>query len=172
MSSPTPISVLGRVVSIHLHPAVGGTPMVSVAEVEAVAQRGLAGDRRYHGRKSRSTGLPTRRQVTLVGRETLAGHAQTLGIECIQPGHARSNLETEGIDLAAWVGKRLKVGAALLEVVECRTPCAKMDAVRPGLRLLMAAPGQGVLARVVESGAIRVGDAIVPGEAPGGDRAD
>lgn len=162
MGSGMSASTAGRVVSIHLHPAAGGEAMVPVDAVVAEADKGLAGDRRYFARRSRSTGGPTRRQVTLIGRETLAAHAAALGGGPIPPGAARSNLETEGVDLASLVGCRVRVGTAVLEFVEPRTPCAKMDAVRPGLRERMAPPGQGVLARVVQSGVIRAGDAVEP----------
>ena len=63
-------------------------------------------------------------------------------------------------DLIAAVGRRVRVGTAVLEVVEARTPCAKMDAIAPGLRERMEPPGQGILARVVTSGTVRVGDVV------------
>ena len=42
-----------------------------------------------------------------------------------------------------------------------RDPCAKMDAICQGLRARMMDQRQGVLAEVVRSGAVRVGDAIL-----------
>jgi MOSC domain-containing protein YiiM len=157
---PVAAAVVGRLASLHLHPAKSGLPFLSVETVEAVADRGLRGDQRYFGRRRRGTKEPTLRQVTLIERETLARHARTLGIAELPPGSARSNLETEGIVLADWIGRRVRVGTALLEFVEPRMPCAKMDALHPGLRALMAPPAQGVLARVLESGVLRIGDAI------------
>ncbi|MFM8421955.1 MAG: MOSC domain-containing protein [Verrucomicrobiota bacterium] len=145
---------------MHLHPSKGGSPMVAVDEVTGVAGKGLVGDGRYYGRLSRRTGQPSRRQVTLIEREVLAAHAARLGCDAIGPGQARANVETEGIDLAGLVGRQLRVGTMLLEVVQHRDPCAKMDAVQPGLRALMEPPCQGVIAVVVESGEARVGDAV------------
>ena len=57
---------------------------------------------------------------------------------------------------------KLRVGTMLLEVVQHRDPCSKMDAVQPGLRALMEPPCQGVIAVVLESGDARVGDSVVP----------
>lgn len=151
----------GTVASIHLHPTDRSRGLSSVDSVEFVAEAGLRGDQRYFGRKSRSTGGPSKRQVTLIERETLARHAAALGIPPLAPGIARSNIETSGIDLSTTIGHRLRVGTAVLQVVEPRTPCEKMDAIAPGLRTLMEAPNQGIIARVLESGHARIGDPIV-----------
>jgi MOSC domain-containing protein YiiM len=151
----------GKVASLHLHPEKSGAPLKDVAEVEAIAGKGLAGDRRYFARISRRTGLPSKRQVTLIEREVLARHAVALGCPAVRPGDARANIETEGIDLASTVGHTLRVGSILMAVVEHREPCAKMDALQPGLRSLMAPPCQGVIAVVVESGHAAVGDDVM-----------
>lgn len=156
----------GKVASLHLHPGKGGEALASVACIEAVAGQGILGDQRYFGRRSRRTGQPSRRQVTLIEREVLAAHAARLGCGPIPPGSARANIETEGIDLASMVGQALRVGTMLLEVVQHRDPCQKMDAVHPGLRALMEPPRQGVLAMVLESGLAHVGDLVVPSGRP------
>jgi len=158
MSTDSPVR--GRIASFHLHPAAGGASLTSADVIELEAERGIRGDQRYFGRKSRSTGGPSKRQVTVIEREVLQRHAAALGLAGIAPGVARSNIETEGIDLSASVGRRLRVGTAVLEVVEPREPCEKMEAIAPGLRALMAPPCQGIIARVIESGTARVGDAV------------
>lgn len=150
----------GVVASLHLHARKGGDPLRSVAAVEAIAGKGLVGDHRYFGRLRRHTGQPSARQVTLIEREVLAEHARQLGCAPLQPGDARANIETEGIDLAGMVGQGLRVGTLLLRIVQHRDPCAKMDALRPGLRARMHPPCQGVLAVVVAPGIARVGDRV------------
>jgi len=150
----------GRIASFHLHPGERGAPLTSTDVIELEAERGIRGDARYFGRRSRSTGGPTKRQVTLIEREILQRHADALGLAAIAPGIARSNIETEGIDLSASVGRRLRLGTAVLEVVEPREPCEKMEAIAPGLRALMTPPCQGVIARVIESGTAKIGDAV------------
>ena len=136
--------------------------MQAIAAVEAVAAKGLLSDSRYFGRLSRDTGQPTRRQVTLIEREQITAHAASLGLASIAPGAVRSNLETTGINLIALLGHEVQIGQAVLRLYAPREPCAKMDAICQGLRALMLNNRQGVLAEVIRSGTIRVGDSICP----------
>jgi MOSC domain-containing protein YiiM len=152
----------GSVASLHLHPAEPGTPLQSVDVIEALENRGIQGDTRYFGRLSRETGQPTRRQISLIEREQIAEHAATLGLQSISPGAVRSNIETTGINLISLLGREVQVGDAVLLFCDPRDPCAKMDAICQGLRSLMMDQRQGVLAQVVRSGTIRVGDVIRP----------
>jgi len=149
-----------RVVSLHLHPVEPGERLTTVNEIEVVAGKGIFGEPRYFGKISRSTGKPSRRQVTLMEREQIAEHAATLGLKSIPPGAVRANIETEGIDLIKHLGKEIKIGEAILFLYEGRTPCGQMDAICTGLRGLMENNRQGVLAEVVRSGMIRGQDSI------------
>ncbi len=162
MNNLEPQIIAGRVASLHLHPANADAPLRGVQTIEAVAGKGILGDERYFGRISRSTGLPARRQVSLIAREQIAGHAVALGLETIAPGAVRANIETLGVDLLALLDRHVAVGGAVLYFYEPRTPCHKMDAVCTGLRALMADRRQGVMAEVIRSGRITVGDAIRP----------
>jgi MOSC domain-containing protein YiiM len=155
-----PDSKPGRVASLHLHPREPGEPFVSVEALTLVAEKGIAEDERYFDRVSSRTGQPSRRQVSVIAREQIAEHAVTLGLESIAPGAVRSNIETRGIDLSAFVGQEIEIGEAALFVYALRTPCPKMDAICPGLRALMENGHQGVVAQVIRSGRIRVGDAM------------
>ena len=156
--SPAP---LGHVASLHLHPAESGSPLQAVDAVEVVAGKGISGDARYFGRLSRDTGQPTRRQVSLIEREQITEHAAALGLPAIAPGAVRSNIETSGVNLIALLGQKIEIGGAVLHLYAPRDPCAKMDAICQGLRARMMDQRQGVLAEVVRSGAVRVGDAIL-----------
>ena len=156
-NSPAP---LGYVASLHLHPAESGAPFQAVETIEVVEGKGIAGDARFFGRLSRSAGQPTRRQVTLIEREQIAEHASALGLPAIAPGAVRSNIETSGINLIALLGHEIEIGEAVLRLYEPRDPCPKMDAICQGLRARMMDQRQGVLAEVVRSGQVRVGDAI------------
>jgi MOSC domain-containing protein YiiM len=157
--SPAPS---GRLASLHLHPEEPGAPLRSVSEIEVVAAMGIRGEPRYFGRKSRETGEPSRRQVSLIEREQISEHAAALGLAKILPGAVRANIETTGINLVALTGQEIVLGEAVLLVNAPRDPCAKMDAICQGLRELMMNQRQGVLAVVVRSGKIRVGDSIKP----------
>lgn len=143
----------GVVASLHLHPAQPGEPMLAVGQLTLVAGRGIQEDARYFDR-------PSRRKVSLLEREQLDEHAAVLGLESIPPGAARSNIETAGINLVELIGRDVRMGDAVLHVYAPRTPCHKMDAVAPGLRHLMEDGRQGVLATVVKSGIVRVGDVV------------
>ncbi len=150
----------GRVASLHLHPEVPGGPLEQVEAVDLVAGKGIQGDRRYFAKLSRDTGAPTRRQVSLIEREQLEDHASKLGIKELPPGAVRSNVETTGVRLLPLLGKEIQVGEAILLLYSQRDPCARMDALCPGLREQMMHGRQGVLAEVRRAGKIRVGDII------------
>src|SRR5579871_6033020 len=107
MKSPELNEASGRVASLHLHPPVPNGSLSSVESVELLAGKGIVGNDRYFGRSDRSSGAPYRRQVSLIAREQIAGHAKELGLESIAPGVVRSNIETIGIDLMALLGKRV-----------------------------------------------------------------
>jgi MOSC domain-containing protein YiiM len=160
-ATPSP-ALPGRVASLHLHPAESGTPLQAVEAIELIAAQGIQGDTRYFGRLTRDTGQPTRRQVTLIEREQIAEHAVALGLPSIPPGAVRSNIETTGINLISLLGREVEIGSVLLLLHSPRDPCAKMDAICQGLRALMMDSRQGVLAQVIRSGTVRVGDPISP----------
>jgi MOSC domain-containing protein YiiM len=157
--TPSP-AVLGHVASLHLHPPDSGAPLLKVDVVEAVQAKGIVGDARFFGRLSRETGQPTRRQVSLIEREQIASHATALLLPSIAPGAVRSNIETSGVDLISLLGQEVEIGEVVLRICIPRTPCPKMDAICQGLRELMLNERQGVMAEVLRSGKMRVGDPI------------
>jgi hypothetical protein len=161
MKSPSSPAPSGRVASLHLHPATHGSPLKSVEAIEVVAGKGIQDEPRYFGKLSRSTGQPSRRQISLIEREQIAEHAVALGLQSIPPGAVRANIETLGIDLVPLIHSEIQIGDAVLFLYEPRTPCEQMNAVCSGLRALMENNRQGVMAEVVRPGTIRVGDAIV-----------
>jgi MOSC domain-containing protein YiiM len=134
--------------------------MHNVEQIALVESKGVLDEPRYFGRNSRSTGQPSKRQVTLIEREQIAKHAATLGLQSIPPGAVRSNIETSGIDLISLIGKQVEIGEAILLLYAPRDPCEKMDAICQGLRELMTNNRQGVLAQVLRSGKIEIGDEI------------
>ena len=150
----------GLVASLHLHPAKGGEPLRPAEVFHLVAGKGIKENTRYFGRTSRSTGQPSRRQLSVMEREQIGEHAAVLGLVSIPPGVVRSNIETSGIDLQALVGRQVEIGTAIVHFYEPRLPCHKMDAIAPGLCELMKHGRQGVMAEVVRDGVVRVGDAV------------
>lgn len=161
MSALNTIAATGRVASLHLHPPEPDGPLTNVGEIELVTAKGISGNPRYFDRTSKSTGKPSRRQVSLIAREQIAEHAAALGLETIPPGVVRANIETSGIDLMQLVGQNVAIGRAILHFYEARTPCSKMDAICAGLRQEMEDGRQGVMAEVIQGGHISLGDEII-----------
>src|SRR5262245_2339660 len=160
VTSPARTIQNARIASLHLHPALPGAALTAVQSIELIAGKGISGNPRYFGRVSKSTGKASRRQVSLIEREQIAEHAAALGLEKIAPGRVRANIETEGVNLISLVGQQIQIGAAILHLYEPREPCEKMDAICQGLRERMQENRQGVMAEVLQSGRIQVGDAI------------
>lgn len=93
------------------------------------------------------------RQVLLVDSETL----EALDLK---PGIIRENVTTEGLNVNGLaIGQRLQMGEARLEVSAVCTPCGQIEKLRPGLRKEIRGR-RGMLCRVLQSGVVRVGDAI------------
>ena len=141
----------GRVRWIGLRPA-RDVPMREVGAVDATAGGGLAGDR-YQGGSGK-------RGITLIQAEHLPVIAALSGHAAIAPATLRRNLVVSGIALAALKGNRFRIGDVLLEGTDACDPCSRMeDALGPGGYNAMRGMG-GLCARILEGGALRVGDAV------------
>jgi MOSC domain-containing protein YiiM len=98
-------------------------------------------------------GNPPKREVLFASRQ----HLDSVGVA---PGAIRENFTVDGADVQAWpVGQRLRAGGAVFEVTMVCDPCHRMDELRPGLRAELDGR-RGMLARVVETGEVAVGDEI------------
>ena len=96
---------------------------------------------------------PPRREVLFASLE----HLESFGV---QPGATRENLTVDGADVQHWqIGQRVRVGEAVFEITMVCDPCQRMDDLRQGLRAELD-DKRGMLARVVESGEVAVGDEI------------
>ena len=125
------------------------------------------------GRKSgRSVGHERRRAIAGEGlegcahanppkREVLFVSADHLQAVDVEPGAIRENLTVEGTDVQEWpIGQRVRVGAeAVFEITMVCDPCHRMDELREGLRAELDGK-RGMLAKIVESGEVAVGDPV------------
>lgn len=150
-----PPHITGRVEAI----VVRGDPRLPARCIEAtnaLAGIGLADDRLgQRGEAELST-----RQVTLIQHEHLPVIAALAGVPAVDVVALRRNLVISGINLIALKNARVRVGNALLEIVGPCQPCSRMeDAVGPGGYAAMRGHG-GMTARVIEAGAIAVGDGV------------
>ncbi|GGY78890.1 molybdenum cofactor sulfurase [Cellvibrio zantedeschiae] len=142
---------VGRISWIGIRPE-RKAPMIELASVEAVAGKGLAGDR-YSSKNGK-------RQVTLIQGEHLSAIASMLGKESVPPELLRRNLVVTGINLLALKDKQFRLGDALLEYTGLCHPCSAMEATF-GAGGYNAVRGHGgITARIIEGGEIKLGAAV------------
>lgn len=99
----------------------------------------------------------TERQVSLLNEEKALELARAHGLP-YRPGVFAENLVVRGLDLSQLQpGDRLRVGEALLEVVQRGKEVKPHHYSYHGLRLL---PTDGIFCRVVKGGLIRQGDPV------------
>lgn len=171
-----------------MHPTIIGLARddvhrVSKSPVETlrlVAGLGVAGDAhagltmQHRSRWVKQRTVPNLRQVHLIHSE-LFEELATKGF-AIAPAQMGENVTTRGIDLLGLsTGTRLRLGdSALIELTGLRNPCFKLDGIAAGLMqaVLEKGPGKslnrkaGVMAVVMVSGEVCVGDAITVVHAP------
>jgi MOSC domain-containing protein YiiM len=126
-------------------------PMQALQQVEAVAGRGLSGDRYASGGK---------RAVTLIQAEHLAAIGRLLHAADPDPASLRRNLVVSGINLLALRKRRFRIGGAILEGTGSCDPCSRMeDTLGAGGWNAMRGHG-GLTASIVAGGLIRIGDEV------------
>lgn len=146
----------GKVLAIFIRPEAGAL-MQQVKEVHALVGQGLEGDAYARGEGSFNKGEQGRRQVTLINGIFFKG----TGFEFAD---SRRNIVTEGVELMWLIGREFRIGMARFRGLKYCDPCN-----RPSK---LAGKGQsfqeafydrgGLVAEVIEEGAICEGDEIVP----------
>jgi MOSC domain-containing protein YiiM len=146
----------GHVEAIYTGPEESG-PLGEVPEVEAVAGRGLIGDRHY--RENPPPGEERGRDITLIEAEAVEALAAEHGIE-LGPGEARRQIYTRGVRLNPLVGKRFRVGEVECVGVELCEPCNHLQKLtQPGVLRGLVHRG-GLRADILSGGTIRPGDPV------------
>ncbi len=129
-------------------------PLRRTEAVEAVAGRGLKGDRYYDGRGTFSA--PGH------GYELTLVEADVLDSLELPWEEARRNIVTRGVSLNGLVGHRFKVGQVVCVGRRLAEPCAQLEKLsRPGL-LRPLVHRAGLRADILEGGTITVGDRLEP----------
>lgn len=143
----------GRVEWIGLRPA-RDVAMREVAAADAVAGRGLLGDRYASGSGKRG--------LTLIQAEHLPVIAALAARDGLSPATLRRNLVVSGLPLVALKGRRFRIGEVVLEGTGPCDPCSRMeDALGPGGYNAMRGHG-GLCARILAGGRLALGDAVIP----------
>jgi hypothetical protein len=129
-------------------------PLQRTASVDAVAGRGLRGDRYFDGRGTFSGGRGY--ELTLVEADAL----DAIGLPWEE---GRRNIVTSGVSLNGLVGRRFRIGDVVCIGRRLAEPCAHLEKVsRPGL-LRPLVHRAGLRADILEGGTISVGDRVSAG---------
>jgi hypothetical protein len=146
-------SAVGSVVGLLVAPD-AEQPLVRVGSVNAVAGRGLEGDRYFDGRGTFS-GTGRGYELTFV-------EAEVLDEVDLSWEQARRNVVTRGIALNGLVGRRFTVGTVECVGRRLAEPCSHLEKLaRPGL-LRPLVHRAGLRADVLRDGKISVGDSVGP----------
>lgn len=129
--------------------------MQSVDSVQALAGKGLVGDRFYLDAPKE-----TKRQVTLIEQEAVEAVNTDYNI-ALAPEETRRNLLTVGVPLNHLVGKEFSIGTVRLRGYELCEPCNHLQKLtRPGVMKALLHRG-GLRAEILNDGEIKKGDLIV-----------
>ena len=150
----------GRVAALVIGPEAGG-PLRQVERIEAVAGRGLKGDRYYLGvgTFNRPPLDQSVREVTLIDADAVDRCGERLG-RPFAPEELRRNIVVSGLEVKELVGRRFRVGSALMRGVRTAPPCRYLsrllgEDMMAGLRHI-----GGIRAVIETGGGIAVGDAV------------
>ncbi|MFC7192729.1 MOSC domain-containing protein [Halocatena marina] len=156
----------GRVTQIHIAPD-SGEPTQARQDVEAVAKRGLRGDRYFEEQglwnfldEDPNREVQEASDITFIEAEALAAVERDAGIE-IPSGAHRRNVTTQDVPLNHLVGRTFTVGDVVCEGVQLCEPCGYMQSLvgEEGLSEALTHRG-GLDASVVESGQIALDDEV------------
>lgn len=144
-------SQAGTVAAILVAPH-AESPLSRVEHAEALAGRGLDGDR-YAAGEGTFTGPGRGYELTLVEAEVLDE------IE-LSWEDARRNIVTRGISLNSLVGRRFRIGSDECAGRRLAEPCSHLERLaRPGLLRPLVHRG-GLRADILTGGPVRVGDEV------------
>ena len=150
---------VGSVVSIHIA-KVGAAPMISVPEVQAIAGKGLEGDRYFDGTGTFSLKVDPAHEITLIEAEAIEAIQMEAGLQ-VAAIQSRRNVVTQNVPLNHLVGREFTVGKVILRGIRLCEPCGHMEklAGKQGIRSALVHRG-GLRAQILSSGVIRVGDPV------------
>ncbi|MCP5037417.1 MAG: MOSC domain-containing protein [Rhodobacteraceae bacterium] len=150
----------GCVTHLHTAPA-GSTPMQRMDVLTLIKGAGIEGDR-YATHKGFYSDRPEPgRQITLFEIETLEALKRDHGVE-LSPDEHRRNVTVSGVPLNHLVGRRFRVGEAVLEATRLSTPCKHIEDVTGKVISKWLINRSGLNCIILEGGRVRVGDKVHP----------
>jgi MOSC domain-containing protein YiiM len=148
----------GFVVSLHIAPT-GAGMIQNHDQVEAIAGRGLEGDRYFAGIGTYSHDPGSGRHVTLIEIEAIEGLKRDYGID-IAPGKSRRNIVTRDVALNHLVEREFLIGRVRLRGARLCEPCAHLERLTERGALRGLVHRGGLRAEILSGGTIHVGDPI------------
>jgi MOSC domain-containing protein YiiM len=152
------MSFSGTVVAIYVT-SEEGKPMEERGAVQALAGRGLEGDR-YALETGKYSGTKVgKRAVTLIEREAIDGARTEYGIE-LDEAETRRNLVVEGVPVNHLVGREFTVGGVRMRGYDLAEPCTYLEGLtREGVRNALIHRG-GLRAEILDDGPVHVGESV------------
>jgi len=122
--------------------------------IKVTEESGLTND--YQGLKNPYTA------VTLLSLKSWQQACEECGAENLDWTERRANLLVDDIDFdESMIGQQLQVGNVLLEITKETDPCARMEALQPGLKKALTPDWRGgARCRVLREGEIKLGDSV------------
>ena len=140
---------MARVVAVNISEK-KGTFKHPVEQVQLKIDHGMVGDAHagnWH------------RQVSLLAQESI-DKMKAMGVDDLTPGKFAENITTEGIELFTLpIGTQLEIGKTLLQVTQIGKECHQHCQVYHQVGMCIM-PTEGIFAKVIQEGAIKMGDEI------------
>ena len=151
---------LSMVISISTAPETGA-PTIRHQSIEAIAGKGLEGDRYATGKGFYTGVIEWDAHLTLMEEEPFTSLATSHGVE-IDPNILRRNIVTRGTDLRSLIGREFQVGErAVFRGRKAWPPCSHIVKLSGRKEIFQYLAEQtGIGADVLVGGPIKVGDEI------------
>ena len=154
----------GTLLYIHIAPKASAN-MIELEEAELVEGKGIVNDR-YYNQTGTYSPKPDIRDITLIENEVLealAANQPPLQEKPIilKPIEHRRNLTTSGVPLNYLVGKKFKVGEAILFGGRLNFPCKYLADLLKKPLVLPLYNRSGLNCSIIKGGIIKKGDNII-----------
>jgi MOSC domain-containing protein YiiM len=150
----------GKVVAI-VTTSKAGAPLQPVTAASLESGKGLVGDRYYAHGGSFSEKLKDSDdwEITLIESEEIQRFNESQGLS-LSPASFRRNIVTSGIRLNELVGRRFRVGSAVLEGIRLCEPCAHLGKLIGPAVVKGMVHRAGLRARIITGSIVRVGEDV------------